>query len=65
MHANVKFVDAVFKTAVISLVSINLTLPLSQDVKFELIHHHFKFHPDQMKSVGENATNRFHFALTL
>ena len=59
MHGNVNFVDAVSKTAVISLVSINLTQKQSQDVQAELFHHHIKFHPDQMKSVQKNQANRF------
>ena len=51
--------------AAISLVSINLTKKSPQDVQLELHHHHIKFHPDQMKSVGENEVKRFYFVLTL
>ena len=40
---------AICKTAVISLVSINLTLVQSQCVQLDFLHHHVKFHPDQMK----------------
>ena len=31
----------------------------------DLLQHQIKFHPDQLKSVGENKANRFYFALTL
>ena len=61
MHA----FDAVSKTALISLVLINLTQKQSQDVHLELLHRHIKFPPDQMKSVQENEAQRFCFTLTL
>ena len=59
------FWDALCKTKVISLVSLNLTLKLSQDFQLELLHHCIKFCPDQMKRVEENKANGFCFALTL
>ena len=43
-----KLFYAVCKIAVISLVSLNLTQKQSQDVQFELLPHHIKFHSDQM-----------------
>ena len=52
------------KRAAFPLVSINLTQKKTQDTKLELLHHYLKFHPDQMKSVGENDANRYCFALT-
>ena len=58
MHAGLNFVvvvcggdDAVSKTAVIPRVSRNFSQKLSQHVQIELLQHHIKFHPDQMKSV--------------
>ena len=36
-----------------------------QEVQLELVHHHTTFRSIQLKSVSENYTNRFHFALTL
>ena len=65
MHANIKLFDAVSKTAVISLVSINLTQILLKYVQLELLHHHIKVYPNHMKSVRENEANRLCFALTL
>ena len=49
MHANITFSDPVCKTAVISLVSLNLTQK-SQNVQLELHHHNIKFQPDQIES---------------
>ena len=62
MHADIK----VFWTrSVISLLSLNLTQKQYRDVQLELLEHHVKFHPDQMKSVKENEPKRFWFALNL
>ena len=49
IQANIqtKFLDAVCKTAVISLVSVTLTKKKSQDLQLELLHHYIKFHPNQ------------------
>ena len=55
--------DAVSKAVVISLVSLNPTQ--HQDIQLELLLHHAKFHPDQLKSVGGNDGKRFCFLLTL
>ena len=49
-----KFFDAVSKTAVIFLISLNLTQKQYQDVQLELLQHHISFHPNQLKSVQEN-----------
>ena len=54
-----KFLNAVCKTAVASHVSINLTKKQSQDVQHQLLHHHIKFLPRQMKSVWKNEANSF------
>ena len=51
MHANVKLFEAVSKTAVISLLSLNLTQNLYWDVQFDLLQHHIKLHPDLLKNV--------------
>ena len=56
--------DAACNTAVMSLVSINLTWMLPQDFQIELLYH-IKFHHDHMKIVRENEANRFCFVLTL
>ena len=53
------------KTSKTPLVSTNLTQKQSQDVQLEFLHHHIKFHLDQMKNVRENDGNRFCFMLTL
>ena len=55
----------VCKTAGISLVSKSLTQKGSHGVQVELLHHHIKLYPDQIKSVKENEANLFCFALTL
>ena len=60
-----KFVDTLRKTAVISLDSITLTKSYYHDVQVELLQHHIKFHPDELKSVQENEAQRFWIALTL
>ena len=36
-----------------------------QDVHLELLQRHINFHPDHLKSVGENEAKMFCFALTL
>ena len=54
----------VSETEVICLASLTLTQQYYQDVQLEVLPHHLKFHPDQMKSVGENEAIRFYFALT-
>ena len=59
MNANFKVFDAVCKTPVITLVSINPTQNQSQDVQHVLLHHDNKINPDQVKSVWENEANRF------
>ena len=46
-------------------VSLNLTKKSSQDVQLELLQHHIKSNPDQLKGVQENEAKRFCFALTL
>ena len=56
MHANLKDYSSCFNKSYSEQ---------SQDVQLELLHHHIKFHPDQMKSVRENEAKRFCFALTL
>ena len=45
------FSDAVNKTAATSLVSLNLIQKQYQDVQLELLQHHIKSYPDQLKSV--------------
>ena len=55
MHANAD----VFLTAAIPIFLIDLTQKKSQDVQLELLHHHIKFPPDQMKSVHENEAFGF------
>ena len=57
--------DTISKTAVISLVSLNLTWKQYQDIQFELLQHHINFHPDHLKHVWENKAKRFCFVLTL
>ena len=59
------FFDAVSKTAVISLVLINLTQKYCQDIYIELLYDHIRFHPDQLTIVQENEANMLCFALTL
>ena len=59
-----KFFNAVCKTAVISLF---LQKSQPQDVQFQLLPHHIKFHPEaeQIKSEREIEANRFCLVLTL
>ena len=52
-----KFFDAVRKTAVIPLVSINFSQTYSQDFQLDLLHYHIKFHPDQTNSVGKKSSH--------
>ena len=65
MRANTKLFDAVSKTVVISLESINFTQTYYQDVQLELVQHNIKFQPDQLKRAQENEANRLGFVLTL
>ena len=37
----------------------NITQKKSQSAQLELLFHHIKFYPDQIKSVRENEANRF------
>ena len=60
-----KFFDTVCKTAVVYLISINFIQKQSHDVQLKFLHHHIKFHLDQMKSMRENEANRFCLVLTL
>ena len=61
MHANVKTA----KQRLFSLVTVNLTQVLCHDVQLELLQHHIKFLPDQLKGVRENEGKGFCFALIL
>ena len=60
-----KLFDAFRKTALIPLVSTNLSQKWCQYVQFELVHHYITYHPDQKKGAQENEVNRFLFVLTL
>ena len=60
-----KFFDAVSENGSYLPCFNNTYSSLFTNVQLELIHHHIKFHPDQIESVGENETNRFCFVLTL
>ena len=53
------------KETVISFDSINSTLKQCRNVKLELLYHHIKFYPDQLKSVQESDPNKLCFLLTL
>ena len=46
-----KFVDAVSKTTVLSLVSLHATQKYHRDFPAEFLQHQIKFHPDQLKSA--------------
>ena len=59
------FLDPVCKTAVISVVSRNLTQQWYQDVQLTLLQQYVTFQPDQLKSEQENEVKRFCFVLTL
>ena len=57
-----KFSDAVSKSTVISPISLNL---IQKKYQVNLLQCWIKFYPNQLKSVQENETKRFSFALTL
>ena len=59
------FFYAVAIIEVTSLVSLNLVQKQYHHVQLELLHHHIKFHLDQLKSVQENDAYRLCFVLIL
>ena len=57
--------DMVLKTAIITLVTLNLTPKKYYYVQLELLQKQITFYPDHLKSVQENEAKKFCFALTL
>ena len=64
-HANAEVFYVVGKTAAIFPYFQKSYSKEPQDDQLAFLHHHIKFHLDQMKSVWENEANRLGFALTL
>ena len=59
MNANVKFFDTDIKTAVISIVSINLIQKQYQAMQSDFPQHHIQFYSDQPKSMQEMKPRGF------